>query len=138
MSDIQAWYTVEGRFEWLDAALTDFNASRGSELRIRWTQQAEPSRLVQTLLITIAAGGGFPDIVDLDQSFIGRILRLPDIPLVAFNDRLKGGDRDFIGPAFSDPWSKDGRFYALGNELNVTLLGYRHDIWNSKIGRAHV
>ena len=136
ISDIQAWYTVEGRFEWLDAALTDFNASRGSELRIRWTQQADPSRLVQTLMITIAAGGGFPDIVDLDQSFIGRILRLPDIPLVAFNDRLKGADRDFIGPAFSEPWSKGGRFYALGNELNVALFGYRHDIWTSTRIRA--
>jgi arabinosaccharide transport system substrate-binding protein len=47
---------------------------------------------------------------------------------VAYNDYLKGKEHDFFKPSFVDPWSLDGKYYGLGNELNVCLLCYRHDL----------
>lgn len=136
-TDLKVWYAVERRFDWLDASLTDFNAFRGSDARISRTQQAGASRLVRAPLITTTSGG-LPDLVDLDQSFIGRILRFPDMPLVAFNDRRKGAEGAPTGPALSTPRSKDGRFCALGNELRGALFGYCHHIWRSTGVSVHV
>ncbi len=133
---IDGWHSQPARAEWLDAALPDYGAATGTDLSIRWTQVPDPARLVQTLLITINSGAAFPDIVDLDPSWGGRITRLAPSPLLALQDRLKGGSHDFVQAAFTDPWTVGGRVHALASELNLVLLGYRTDVYSASGVRA--
>jgi ABC-type glycerol-3-phosphate transport system substrate-binding protein len=128
---IDGWHSQPARADWLDACLPDFSASRGKSLAIRWTHVPDPSRLVQTLLVVVNSGAATPELVDVDPAWAGRLTRLVPSPLVSLEGYLRGGTRDFVQEAFSDPWTVGGHVVALGSELNVALLGYRTDVWSS-------
>lgn len=127
---LEAWVAAETRANWQKRALEDYNAGRpGAGLTVNWTKQATGPELMNKLVVTLAAGSGSPDMADVLINEMGKLLKTPSPPLEAFNDSLKGRDADFFKPSFVDPWTLNGKYYALGNELNVCLLAYRHDLF---------
>lgn len=129
-ASLDAWCHADTRSAWQMKTLEDYNKEKGTAITINWTKQASASDLADKLVVTMAAGSGFPDLADVEISQMGKLLKTPTPPLVAFNDSLKGKENDFFKPGFVDPWSLNGKYYGLGNELNVCLLAYRYDLFD--------
>ena len=127
-ASLDAWVHADTRSAWQMKTLEDYNKEKGTSHQITWTKMANTSELADKLVVTTAAGSGFPDLADVEISQMGKLLKTPNPPLVALNDHLMGKEADFFKPSFIDPWSLNGKYYGLGNELNVCLLCYRHDL----------
>jgi arabinosaccharide transport system substrate-binding protein len=125
---LEAWVHADTRSAWQKLTLEDYNKEKGTGVTINWTRLASAGEVADKLVVTTAAGSGFPDLCDVEISQMGKLLKTPNPPLVAYNDYLKGKENDFFKPSFVDPWSLNGKYYGLGNELNVVLLAYRHDV----------
>jgi arabinosaccharide transport system substrate-binding protein len=126
---LEAWVAADARAAWQKLALEDYNKEKGLNLTVNWTKQPNGTELANKLVVTLAAGSGSPDMADVLINEMGKLLKNPSPPLVAFNDLLKGREADFFMGSFADPWSVNGKYYALGNELNACVLAYRHDIF---------
>ncbi|HEV2126728.1 MAG TPA: extracellular solute-binding protein, partial [Chloroflexota bacterium] len=126
---LEAWVHADTRSAWQMKTLEDYNKEKGANVTINWVKLSNTSDLANKLVVTTAAGSGFPDLADVEISQMGKLLKTPTPPLVAFNDHLKGKENDFFKPSFVDPWSLNGKYYGLGNELNVCLFAYRHDLF---------
>jgi hypothetical protein len=119
---MDAWVHADTRSAWQKLTLEDYNKEKGYNVTVNWTRLASTSEVADKVVVTTAAGSGFPDMVDVEISQMGKLLKTPTPPLVAFNDYLKGRENDFFKPSFVDPWSLNGKYYGLGNELNVCLM----------------
>jgi len=128
-ASLECWVHADTRSAWQKLALEDYNKEKGYNVQVNWIRLSSTSEVAEKLVVTIAAGSGFPDMADVEISQMGRLLKTPSPPLVAYNDYLKGKENDFFKPSFVDPWSLDGKYYGLGNELNVCLFAYRHDLF---------
>lgn len=126
---LEAWVAADVRAGWQQQALADYHKEKGADVTVTWTKQTNGPELANKLVVTLAAGSGYPDMADVLINEMGKLLKNPSPPLVAYNDYLKGRDADFFKPSFVDPWAINGKYYALGNELNVCLLAYRHDLF---------
>ena len=126
---LEGWAHSDARYEWQIKALEDYNKEKGSSVKINWTKKASAGEVADNLVVTLAAGSGFPDVCDVEISQMGKLLKTTP-PLVAFNDALRGRQNEFFMPSFVDPWSLQGKWYGLGNELNTVLLTYRHDLFD--------
>jgi arabinosaccharide transport system substrate-binding protein len=127
---MEAWCHADTRSAWQKVTLDDYNQEKGYGVTINWTKYSSAGEVADKLVVTMAAGSGFPDLADVEISQMGKLLKTPTPPLVAFNDALKGRENDFFKPSFVDPWTLNGKYYGLGNELNVCLLCYRHDLFD--------
>lgn len=126
-AQLEVWVHGESHAEWQKRALEDFNREKGFSVSATWTKPA--GTLVDKLVVTLAAGSGFPDLADIEVSHIGKVLKSRTPPLVSYDEYLKGKEQDFFRPSAFDPWSAGGKYYGLGNELNVCLMAYRHDLF---------
>jgi arabinosaccharide transport system substrate-binding protein len=125
---LEAWFHSDNRYPWQQKALEDYNKEKGTDLKINFTKIGSSSEVADKLVVTLAAGSGFPDLCDIEISQIGKLLKTVP-PFVPFNDALRGKQGDFFLPSFVDPWSDQGKWYSLGNELNAVLLAYRWDLF---------
>lgn len=130
---LEAWCHSDTRSAWQKKTIEDYNKAKGLDLKINWTLLANTTELADKLVVTIAGGAGYPDIADVEISQMGKLLKTATPPLVAYNDYLKGKEADLIKAATLDPWSLNGKWYGMGNELNVILYAYRTDIFE-KVG----
>lgn len=127
---MEAWVHADTRSAWQKLTLEDYNKEKGTNVAVEWVKFDGAGNLADKLVVTTVAGSGFPDLADVEISQMGKLLKTPNPPLVAYNDFLKGKENDFFKPSFVDPWSLEGKYYGLGNELNVCLLCYRHDLFD--------
>lgn len=125
---LEGWYFSDTRIQWQKRALEDFNKERGASVQLTWVNAGGTSQLVEKIVTTLAAGSGYPDVAEVEISQAGKLLRTSPPPLVALNEYLRGKENDFFRPSFVDPWSVDGKWYGLGDELNAVLWKYRWDI----------
>ena len=125
---MEAWAHSDNRYPWQQKALEDYNKEKGSGVTINWTRVGSAGEVADKLVVTLAAGSGFPDLCDIEISQIGKLLKTTP-PFVPFNDALRGRQNDFFLPSFVDPWSDQGKWYSLGNELNAVLFAYRWDVF---------
>ena len=130
---LEAWCHDDTRSAWQKKTIDDYNAAKGLDLKVNWTKVGTSAEVADKLVVTIASGSGFPDIADVEISQMGKLLKTATPPLVAYNDYLKGKEADLIKAATLDPWSLNGKWYGMGNELNVVLYAYRSDIFE-KVG----
>ncbi|HEV2126187.1 MAG TPA: extracellular solute-binding protein [Chloroflexota bacterium] len=127
---MEAWYAAETRASWQKEAVKDYNKAKGYEITVNWVRAGNGPQLLDKLVVATASGSGLPDMADVIINEIGKLLKTPNPPLLAFNDYLRGKEKDFFMPSFADPWSANGKIYGLGNELNVVLFAYRHDLFD--------
>lgn len=78
------------------------------------------------LLVAVQSGVGVPDIADIEISMFGNFLK-GEIPMVPFNDLIDPYRDKFVQARF-DPYSKDGKNYALCFHVGATVMFYNMDI----------
>ena len=126
---LEAWFHSDNRYPWQQRALEDYNKAKGASLAVNWTKISSDTREVANkLIVSLAAGSGAPDMCDIEISRMGMLIKTAP-PFAPFNDALRGKQGDFFLPSFVDPWSDQGAWYGLGNELNAVLLAYRTDLF---------
>jgi arabinosaccharide transport system substrate-binding protein len=125
---LEAWCHSDARSAWQKKTLDDYNQDRGSNVQVTWTNLGSTTEVSGKLVVTTAAGSGFPDLADVEISQMGKLLKTSSPPLVAYNDFLKGKEGDLFKSSALDPWSLGGKYYGIGNELNVCLFAYRRDL----------
>ncbi len=125
---LEAWFHSDNRYPWQQKALEDYNKEKGTALKVNWSKIGSSSEVADKLVVTLAAGSGFPDLCDVEISQMGKLLKTTP-PFVPYNDALRGKQGDFFLPSFVDGWSDQGKWYSLGNELNAVVLAYRVDLF---------
>ncbi|HEU5316048.1 MAG TPA: extracellular solute-binding protein [Chloroflexota bacterium] len=128
-ASMDAWCHADTRSDWQKKTLEDYNKEKGTSHTINWIRLADTAEVANKLVVTTAAGSGFPDLADVEISQMGKLLKTPTPPLVAYNEYLKGKEADFFKPSSLDPWSLNGKYYGMGNEMNCCLFAYRYDIF---------
>jgi len=126
---LEAWCHADTRSAWQIETLKDYNKEKGTNVTINWTRKADTGTLADNLVVTTAAGSGFPDLADVEISQMGKLLKTTNPPLVSYNEYLKGKEADLYKPSALDPWSLNGKYYGLGNEMNAVLFAYRWDVF---------
>ncbi|MCC9076861.1 extracellular solute-binding protein [Litorilinea aerophila] len=77
---------------------------------------------------TLVAGTGAPDIADIEISRFGQYVKGERVGFVALNDQIAEIEDNLYLRSALSPWSWQGKYYGIGNELNACLLFYRHDL----------
>ena len=126
---MEAWCHADTRSAWQVETLKDYNKEKGTNLTVNWTRKASTGELADNLVVTTAAGSGFPDLADVEISQMGKLLKTPSPPLISYNEYLKGREADLYKPSALDPWSLNGKYFGLGNEMNAVLFAYRYDVF---------
>jgi len=126
---LEAWCHADTRSAWQMKTLPDYNQERGYNVNVNWTNLGSTTAVAEKLVVTTSAGSGFPDLADVEISQMGKLLKTPTPPLIAFNDYLKGKEADLFKSSALDPWSLNGKWYGIGNEMNVCLMAYRSDLF---------
>lgn len=80
------------------------------------------------VLTTLVAGTGAPDIADIEISRFGQYVKGERIGFLPLNERLGDDVKNLYERSALSPWSWQGKYYGIGNELNACLLFYRHDL----------
>lgn len=123
---IEFWGYADNRNQWLEAIAGKFEQETGSEVSILSMPFAQVHDQLQTALVS---GIGAPDIADINIYQFGRFTRGERTGFVALNDYLTSEIlQNLYASAALDPWSADGVYYGLGNELNPTFMYYRWDL----------
>src|ERR687885_952775 len=86
---LDAWFHSDNRYPWQQKALEDYNKEKGTELKVNWSKIGSSSEVADKLVVTLAAGSGFPDLCDIEISQMGKLLKTTP-PFVPFNDALRG------------------------------------------------
>jgi arabinosaccharide transport system substrate-binding protein len=83
------------------------------------------------LSLAVMSDKGLPDLVEIEQSVIGRFLRGPvdEIPFVDLTDRIvgEGWDRKCVRARFAR-YSVQGRIFGIPHDLHPLVLVYRPDV----------
>ncbi len=86
------------------------------------------------LSLAVMSKTGLPDLVEIEQSVIGRFLRGPldEIPFVDLTDRIQaeGWDEKCVKARFAR-YSVNGRIFGIPHDLHPLVLVYRPDVLES-------
>lgn len=128
--NLQLFTGAKIRGQWLSAVAKMKAQEQGTPITLD-VQVVGNWVAVTDKLQTILAGGATPpDLVDVaDYQFPRWIGPGRGAPFVPLNDRLQGRAKDLFTPSALDPWTWEGKYYALGDELNASLLSVRSDLF---------
>jgi arabinosaccharide transport system substrate-binding protein len=120
------WGFADNRNKWYQSLIAPFNEKFPDiQVTIESLPYDEMHNKVQTALV---AGTGAPDIADIEISRFGQFVKGERIGFLPLNDLL-GADKDNLYERSAlAPWSWQGKYYGIGNELNACLMYYRWDV----------
>jgi len=120
------WGFAFSRNEWY-RALAKRYADQHSQITIK-VIEVDGYKILDRLLMALAAGTGAPDLVDIEASQFGYLVRKERIGLLPLNGWVAEYESYLYRPSALSPWSWQGKYYGIGNELNACLLFYRWDL----------
>jgi arabinosaccharide transport system substrate-binding protein len=120
------WGFATNRNRWY-IALADEYKKEHPEVTID-VQEIAYAEMHDKVLTTLVAGTGAPDIADIEISRFGQYCKGERVGFLPLNDWIAGDLGNLYQRSALDPWSWEGKYYGLGNELNASLLFYRHDL----------
>ena len=124
--DMVFWGFATNRNKWY-AALAERYSSEHPNVSID-VQEISYTEMHNKVATTLIAGTGAPDIADIEISRFGQYVKGDRVGFVPLNDLIADKMDNLFQRSALSPWSWQGNFYGLGNELNACLLFYRHDL----------
>lgn len=126
LPEIEFWTYADNRAQWLEDISVAFEEETGADVTISVLPFPQMHDQLQSALF---AGTGAPDIADVNIYQFGRFTTGERTGFVALNDYLTASTMsDLYTSAALAPWTWEGDYYGLGNELNPTFMYYRWDL----------
>lgn len=120
------WGFATNRNKWYQALAEKYKEEH-PEVTIE-VQEIAYQEMHDKVLTTLVAGTGAPDIADIEISRFGQYVKGERVGFLPLNDRLGDDINNLYQRSALSPWSWQGKYYGLGNELNACLLFYRWDL----------
>ncbi|MGQ9630174.1 MAG: ABC transporter substrate-binding protein [bacterium] len=120
------WGFATNRNRWYEAMAAEYQ-KKNPDVEIK-VVSIPYDEMHNKVLTTLVAGTGAPDIADIEISRFGQYVKGKKIGFMELNDPIgKDVDNLYFRSALA-PWSWQGKYYGIGNELNACLMFYRWDL----------
>lgn len=125
-TEMTLWCFASNRAQWYSSLIPAFQESYGSNVTIKVEElpNEEMHNKIQTALV---AGTGAPDLGDINIDLFGRFVKGDKVGFIPVNDLLGDDIQNLYERSALLPWSWQGQYYGIGNELNACLMYYRWD-----------
>jgi arabinosaccharide transport system substrate-binding protein len=121
------WGFATNRNNWYAALAEKYQAEVNPDVSVD-VQEITYDEMHNKVLTALVAGTGAPDIADIEISRFGQFVKGERVGFVPLNDLIGADEENLYTRSALPPWSWEGNYYGIGNELNSCLIFYRHDL----------
>ncbi len=127
VTEFTFWTYVEQHGEFMQDAVTVWNAAHPDEQIVLATETYSVEEMHSKLLMTLQAGDGAPDIVDINVARFSDFMQAGDSAFVPLNDIIEPEKGSFLEPVL-DIYKYDGNYYGIEYHVGAPAMFYNTEL----------